>query len=459
MSAAVEIAKQTWAGALAGIPDQRQWIAEQLQVARQTPGLSMDGRELLRVAQPRFMDPGAWAADQAVVAAVTSALDAAAEWVLQPSSSRHHYLGPWADDERILDLFSLPTGYTQRVAFGRFDGVRTHDGLRILEFNGGLPGGTASAAASALLMSTWPSFAAVDEVLDIEVPDVRGALVDALTAVWHSFGGTGVPRSAFVVPREFQPHVAGQMQVMLATMQSRGIDATTCDPGELVRKGGRVYGPDGIIDVAVRVFFTSMLPALGSRIDTMVEAVRAGELCMVTSFRAGLLGHKSLFAVITDPDIDLAMPADSLDLARAHLPWTRIATDGPTMAPGGESIDLRRYALDHADKLVLKPADGTGGAGVMLGWEHDAAAWREALEGAWASPETWILQERLPLAIEEFPLLDEGFPVRHFQTDHNPLVFNDQIGGYFVRLSETGGITNMSTGDGTVAPVYAIATR
>lgn len=459
MSHLVHIATRAWDSALAATPHPSDWIAEQIGIARRTPGLSLDGRELLRVARPRFVDDASREEDQAAVSAVSAALEAAAEAVLQSPHLRRKCLGPWADDQRLLDLYSLPTGYSQQVAFGRFDGVRTRDGFRVLEFNGGLPGGTASAAASAHLMSTWPAFAAVRELIDIAIPNVRGAMVGALTAVWHSFGGTGTPRVAFVVPQEFQPHVAGQMVVMLDTMRSSGIAASTCDPGDLVRKDGRVYGPEGVIDVAVRVFFTSMLPSLSGRIDTMVSAIRAGELCMVTSFRAGLLGHKSLFAVVTDPDIDLPMPAKTLALARAHLPWTRVATNGPTTASHGETIDLREYALAHAKQLVLKPADGSGGVGVMLGWEHAANVWREALDNALSSSAVWILQERLPLAVEEFPVLDAGFPLRRFQTDHNPLVFNDVIDGYFARLSETGGITNMSTGDGTVAPVYAISPR
>lgn len=457
MGEAIGPIETAWDQALAAIPDQAAWIEEQLSRVRDNPALSKDGKGLQRAARPRFMDDAVLDADQAVVTAVTAALDAAASTILADPELSRRCLGPWAQDARLLDLFSLPAGYPQHVVFGRFDGVRGPDGMRILEFNGGLPGGLTITEASAAVMSTWPAFAEVSASVNLHAPRLFEAIATTISGVWHAFGGSGTPRVAFVVPREFQDYVAAQMRVLLASLRSHGLEVSTCDPDELVRRDGKVHGPDGVVDVAIRVFFTSMLPALGGRLDTMVEAVRAGELCMVTSFRAGLLGHKSLFAVITDPGINLGLPEEIRELVRAHVPWSRIMTDASASAPDGSIVDLREYALAEAAHLVLKPAEGTGGAGVLLGWEQDAEAWRAAIDSALSSPDVWIIQERIPLTFEELPVLEDGFPLRHFQADHNPLVFNDRIGGYFVRLSETGGITNVTSGDGTVIPTYFVS--
>ena len=450
-------ARLAWDEALRAIPDQAAWVAGQIEAGRQVPALNLKDRLIIRVARPRLLDPDACAADQAVVSAVTQSLDAAVRRVLEDPELARASLGAWADDERLMELFGLPSGYSPRIAFGRYDGVRGADGLRILEFNGGLPGGIVPTMSTSALLASWPPFSALERDFVVTVPDLRAAMVDALIGVWHSFGGSGDPRICFVVPAEFHDYVAPSLGALLDYITGRGLGASIADPGQLVRRDGAVHDPQGRVDVAVRVFFTSMISDLGDRLDTVVDAVRAGELCMVTSFRSGLMGHKSLFAVVTDPAFDLDLPDAIRSVARAHLPWTRIVGSGTTTGPDGEPIDLAKYAIDHREHLVLKPAEGTGGAGVMLGWEQDAQAWQAALDKA--TEGVWILQQRVPLTSEEFPVLEDGFPLRTFQDDHNPLVFNDEIGGYFVRVSEAGGITNMTTGDGTVVPTFIVRPR
>jgi hypothetical protein len=432
-------------------------VSTQLEAGRANPALNLKGRLFLRVARPRLLDPEACAADQAVVSAVTRALDAAVREVLDEPDLAQACLGPWADDQRLMDLFRLPSGYPQTIAFGRYDGVRGPDGLRILEFNGGLPGGIVPTTSTGALLASWPPFTALQQEFDVTVPDLPGAMVDAIVEVWHAFGGSGDPRLCFVVPAEFADYVAAPLAALLGFLRARGLEYSVCDPGELVRRDGAVHDSQGRVDVAIRVFFTSMVGDLGDRLDGLVEAVRAGELCMITSFRAGLMGHKSLFAVVTDPGIDLDLPDDVRALARAHLPWTRILGTVETTGPDGEPIDLTAYAAANRERLVLKPAEGTGGAGVMLGWEQEPQTWQDALDGA--TDGVWIIQERVPLTSEDFPVIEDGFPTRTFQDDHNPLVFNDTIGGYFVRVSETGGITNMTTGDGTVVPTFFVEPR
>jgi uncharacterized circularly permuted ATP-grasp superfamily protein len=131
--------------------------------------------------------------------------------------------------------------------------------------------------------------------------------------------------------------------------------------------------------------------------------------------------------------------------------------EGVTSAPDGGRVDVLRYAAAHKDTLVLKPADGYGGAGVTLGWETSDDDWSAALSATEGG--SWIVQERMHLTTDEFPELAPGFPRHTYVEDHNPIVANGRIVGYFVRLAATGGITNLTSGDGSIVPTFVLADR
>ena len=73
----------------------------------------------------------------------------------------------------------------------------------------------------------------------------------------------------------------------------------------------------------------------------------------------------------------------------------------------GNRSDLLDYVRGHRENFVLKPNDEYGGAGVMLGWEMDAAAWDAAIDRAVAAPAgTWVVQEKIAVRREVFPFVE-----------------------------------------------------
>jgi len=446
-----------WNAALDRIEDQPSWIA----AARQAiidAGLVFQGTPACRVARPRLMAADQMAVDERVITAATTALLAAGRRLLADHTLRRACLGGWVDDGPFADLFYLDPGYSPEIVFGRFDGVRRADGLQLIEFNGGVPGGAAPNDLTAGVMQAWSPFRSLAERYTVEVPAIGPCVIASLLDAWHDFGGTGSPFVVFAVPNELKDRIAPGLRFFLALAARQGLETVMVDPGELTRQAGALWLGDRRVEVVVRVFFTSMLASLGERIEPLMAAVRAGEVCMATSIRSGLYGHKSLFAVITDPDIALDLPVEQRQLAMQHIPWTRVLADRETTGPEGDRVKLLQYAGQHRAELVLKPADGTGGAGVVLGWETAAEPWRDALHHALGQG-VWILQGRVPLTTEAFPLLEPGFPKVAFQDDHNPIVCNGRIAGYMVRLSATSGITNLSTGTGSVTAAFLVSGR
>ncbi len=118
---------------------------------------------------------------------------------------------------------------------------------------------------------------------------------------------------------------------------------------------------------------------------------------------------------------------------------------------GGKPVDLVPFVIASRERLVLKPNDDYGGAGIVLGWEADAAAWERAVATALASP--YIVQERVPIPSEPYPSLVEGRAVfADRMMDTAPFVCHgDYVEGCLTRLS-TAALLNVTAGGGSTIP-------
>jgi len=115
--------------------------------------------------------------------------------------------------------------------------------------------------------------------------------------------------------------------------------------------------------------------------------------------------------------------------------------------------------LSHRDEFVVKPNDEYGGAGVVLGWEVDAAAWQAALDRAVAERGAWVVQRRIPVRREVFPMVDasQGVSMRDMLVDLAPYLFRGKVAGFLTRLSSTG-LANVTSGGGQV-PAFVVTPR
>jgi hypothetical protein len=96
----------------------------------------------------------------------------------------------------------------------------------------------------------------------------------------------------------------------------------------------------------------------------------------------------------------------------------------------------------------------------MLGWEADTRAWDDAIEGALKDPSgAWIVQERIPVRRETFPMFDESGVVtdREMLVDLAPFLFRGKMSGYLTRLSATG-LANVTSGGGQV-PAFVVGPK
>jgi uncharacterized circularly permuted ATP-grasp superfamily protein len=134
------------------------------------------------------------------------------------------------------------------------------------------------------------------------------------------------------------------------------------------------------------------------------------------------------------------------------VPWTRKVEERRTVRDGRD-VDLVPYVIAERARLVLKPAHGYGGQSVVVGEEAGAAAWEEAIRAAIGGP--WVVQDRVALPAEEFPVCEGGgLAFERFNVNANPFyVEGGEAGG--VSRASRGAVINVSAGGGSV-PTFVV---
>jgi len=236
--------------------------------------------------------------------------------------------------------------------------------------------------------------------------------------------------------------------------EQAGYPSIICTPQELEFKNNRLSASGQEIDIVYkRLLVNEYLPII-REYPALLEAYRAGAICMVNSFRSKLIHKKALFAVLTDPKHAALFSPQELGAIRAHVPWTRMVKDEHTDYFGRE-VNLLDFIRADGERLVLKPNDDYGGHGITIGWNVDQRGWDEAINNALAVGD-YLVQERVPTARETFPALTDDGRIEFAEqlVDLDPLLFNGKVGSAFTRLSSNE-LANVTAGGGMV-PTFII---
>jgi uncharacterized circularly permuted ATP-grasp superfamily protein len=286
----------------------------------------------------------------------------------------------------------------------------------------------------------------------------RRLMLDVLLRAHREYLGRepeSAPRIAIVDLRD-RP-TQKEFELFKEYFEGQGYPSIICAPDELEFKDNRLRAGDFEIDIVYkRLLVNEYLPIIKES-PALLDAYRAGAICMVNSFRSKLVHKKALFAVLTDERYASMFTSEERDAIRAHVPWTRRVRAGKSEYYG-EQIDLLDFISKTRDRLVLKPNDDYGGHGIYIGWNADEIAWEEGLRGALSNGD-YLIQERVPTAREVFPALKDDGTVEFAEqlVDLDPLLFYGKVGSAFTRLSSTE-LANVSSGGGMV-PTFIISEK
>jgi len=189
----------------------------------------------------------------------------------------------------------------------------------------------------------------------------------------------------------------------------------------------------------------------------VIRAVQSGAVCMVNPFRCKLLHKKASLAVLSDERNVGLFSDDERQAIDAHIPWTRVVAERKTRHEDRQ-VDLVPFIIDQRERLVLKPNDAYGGAGIVLGWEVDGATWERAVRVALTEP--FVVQERVPIPSEPFPSVVNGRVILADRIlDSAPFAYQGtHVEGCMSRLS-TAALVNVTAGGGSQTPTFVVEAR
>lgn len=336
----------------------------------------------------------------------------------------------------------------------RLDSSLARTELHFIELNADMPGGAGHHDEALEFFQRLAPYPKLADEIGLRPLALEGQMVDTVVDVWGQWGGTGSPTVALVTdPGDLTRRTT--VEVDRDRLRGRGLEAELCSLDELGFEGGRLLRDGEPVDLVYRVVGVGECLADSERARPLLDAAASGAVCVVNPFRSELLGHKALFALITDPERDLGLEPRERDAVRRHVPWTRVMTEGRTTDPKGSEVDLIEHVASNREHLVLKPTHDFGGHGVELGWRTDEAPWREAIETALG--EDFIVQRRVELHREAYPTLDPPGERREFFEDCDPFLFGGRVGGFLTRLSGDE-MTNVHV-DGSLVASFAVGGR
>jgi uncharacterized circularly permuted ATP-grasp superfamily protein len=360
------------------------------------------------------------------------------------------------DTER--ELVAIDPGYAEVSPTARLDSFLTDKAYSFVELNGESPAGIAYVDAAFDIFSELPVMRRFAETYNVRPLYGRRMMLDVLLRAHQEYLGHKPDHTPTIAIVDLKDRpTQKEFELFKEFFEAEGYPAIICSPEELEFKNGRLRAGDFQIDIVYkRLLVNEYLPVMKES-PALLDAYRAGAICMVNSFRSKLVHKKALFAILTDERHARLFTDVEREAIRAHVPWTR-RVQAEKSEHHGERIDLLDFISKTRERLVLKPNDDYGGHGIHIGWNTDEISWDEALRSALANGD-YLIQERVPTAREVFPaLLDDGTVEFAEQlVDLDPLLFYGKVGSAFTRLSSTE-LANVSSGGGMV-PTFIISEK
>lgn len=420
----------------------RRMLDEGLEEAR----LIFGGRRLSPYLRPHFVLESDWKRVRVICETIWSALqkvkDAAVESV--------EILNELGITPIERDLIAIDPKYKQVSPTARLDSFLTDDAFSFVELNGESPAGIAFADSASQIFKKLPVMQKFAERYKFVENHGSVEMLEVLLRAYREFAGWNAkekPSIAIVDLRDL-PTIK-EFELFRDFFEQKGYSSIIAAPDELTFENGRLRKDDFEIDIVYkRLLVNEYLPIIETA-PALLDAYRAGAICMVNNFRSKIIHKKAVFAVLTNEKYAHLFNEAERDAIKNHVPWTRKFRN-ETTENKGEKVSLVEWTRQNAHKLVLKPNDDYGGHGIYIGWNTSAEDWDKAIETALADGD-YLVQERVKTSKEVFPQLGENGSITFAEqlVDLDPLLFYGEVKSAFTRLSSSE-LANVSSGGGMV---------
>ena len=177
----------------------------------------------------------------------------------------------------------------------------------------------------------------------------------------------------------------------------------------------------------------------------ILALAKMGKVLLYNGPVSFIVSDKLNLALLSELEESAIFTDDERQTIKKHIPWTRKMTPGQTTYHG-EKIELEGFVRGNQEQLVLKPAGGHGGEGVLIGNHIPGDQWQKTVTEA-IHQRRWLVQER----IDSLPFLfQEGENnYAEFDTVLGMFVYGPTYGGAWVRImpqKQSKGVINTQQG-------------
>jgi uncharacterized circularly permuted ATP-grasp superfamily protein len=362
---------------------------------------------------PRVIDADEWAVIDKGVRQRVRTLEAFLADVYGPGNIFKDGVVPWrlvhssAHFHRAVSGLEPPNGVRAHVS--GIDLIRDEDGrFRVLEDNVRTPSGVSYVMENRLAMTrTFPSLFAELHVHPVDEYPAR------LLAALRASAPKGVDDPVVVV---LTPGV-GNAAYFEHTLLARMMGVELVEGRDLICANNKVFiqttqGRRPVHVVYRRIddeFLDPLHFNAGSVIGCpgIINAARAGHVTIASAVGNGVADDKLIYTYVPAMMKYYFGEDPVLDNVESH----RL-----------EDPDTVEWVLDHLDELVLKPVDGSGGKGIVIGPHATDRELNKLRKTVAKDPRAWIAQR--PVQLSTVPTLTERGPApRH--VDLRPFAVND----------------------------------
>lgn len=421
--------------------------AEALDRGLESARLIFGGRRLSPYLRPHFITADEWSMARRACETIWGTL----QKVKDAAVESDELLDELGITEIERDLVKIDPGYRQVSPTARLDSFLGDTAYSFVELNGESPAGIAYSDSASNIFLDLPIMKRFTERFPVTKLEGRAKLLQVLLDCHAEYLGRQPDEKPVIAIVDLKGLPTQQeFELFRDFFEYSGYTAVICSPEELEFDGDKLwYGGVAIDIVYKRLLVNEYLPIV-EQAPALLDAYRAGAVCMVNSFRGKLVHKKAIFAVLTNERYASLFDEAELAAIGRHIPWTRRFRNEKTINASTE-IDLVEWTRTNASKLVLKPNDDYGGHGIYIGWSLSQSEWDEAIAAALENGD-YLVQEKVETAKENFPMLfDEHgkWGMVEQLVDLDPLLFNGIVGSAFTRLSSSE-LANVSSGGGMV---------
>lgn len=344
-------------------------------------------------------------------------------------------------------------GYKKSTLLNRLDVIFDGKTLKYIEFNTDNPGGKGWVDMLEHLYLSHPLYSDFIDFSDVGDRSIVKAQFNAVMKAMEAYSvAESKPRVALVSFSGMGSR--GDEEIVRDYFIEQGVESNLIDPRDFEYRNHGLYSNGVKFNAVIRSMTARFFLYHPRELKDFLKAATNKNVCVINSFRAVLGSEKSILSFLTNPLNHHYFTEEEARIIKAHVPWSRKFDETVTLSKEGEEVSIKRYMLQKREELVIKPSNGAGGYGVMVGKSTDPLAWAEAIEENIGSP-GWIVQEYVEIPTVKLPVIKNNKVVMEQKfLNLSPYVFGGEYSGILGRVSDKS-VINVSAGGGLI-PVFPL---